>query len=707
MRSALVGTALLTLASASVWADGGVTFQDIATDPESGLIYRRTESSTTDIYREITERPFFSLFDISEQPNKWRGAPGVALLDYDGDGDLDIYATNGPATANSLFSNQLVETGATRFLDVGVEAGVGAIDQDSSGVCFGDIDNDGDPDLLVVSAFDPNRLFENNGDGTFSDITGTSGITKMSQTSAGCSFGDINGDGLLDVVVNNTNLDWSSVIGIGPEVPFGASWHNQLYLNTGGNVFIDVSASSGIENLVGFPEGFDGFPSVTWAVTMVDYDLDGDTDILQADDGGPERGFNHPLRNDGTGHFVDEVLTSGLHQNGHWMGYGIADFNSDGYLDFFGTNVGDWNITVFTPLDPVYFPFGEYELGSKSSRWFLGGPDGTFTDPGLGDLVATPFAWGTSAADYDNDGDTDIINHGGLSFAPFIATNPGQILQNDGSANFTQDFAALADSTNHARRNVHGMATGDLNGDGFIDIVSVSSLDIQESLPVVPYNVEWGSPLDGLIVYQQLFVPTETPGVWVYSGADENVDGSLSVELSSADNQNGWVEVKLLGSAGILDAEDSDSDSDSDSGADFDRVVNRDAIGAVVSFTPLGGSTAMLPILGGSSYASQDALAANFGLGASPSGTIEVLWPGGDRNCLHDAAASGRVLFPHLPCSFDGAWKNFGQYNSCVQRALDKYGERGQLTSTERRRLRDSARRAFETGACGNDSVDD
>ncbi|NEO96834.1 MAG: VCBS repeat-containing protein, partial [Moorea sp. SIO3G5] len=335
---------------------------------------------------------------------------------------------------NSLYSNQLQETGQVKFLDLAASAGVAAFNQDSTGVAYGDIDNDSDLDLLVLGTGQPNQLFENQGDGTFVDITGTSRIGGGSKYSSSASMGDVNGDGLLDIVIGNSFTNWDDQIPIFRE-PFARNEHNQLFLNTGNNVFVDVSDSSGITNLAGFPQEAAGSASITWAIAMVDYDLDGDLDIVHADDqaavpnaeqGGVDRGLIHILNNDGTGHFTDVTVEANTNQDGSWMGLSFGDLNSDGNMDIFATNLGDYARN--SPLPP----------GSLTSRWFLGQADGSFTDPGVGELVTTPFGWGTSTTDYDNDGDTDIIFHGGLDFSSRVdASNPGVILENDGTGNFT------------------------------------------------------------------------------------------------------------------------------------------------------------------------------------------------------------------------------------------------------------------------------
>ncbi len=665
-------------------ANGGVTFHDIAVGGGAGLVYSRTPSPTEAIWEDFRQQGTFFFGDTPFTPLKSRGAPGVAILDADGDGDLDLYVTNGPGSDNSLFLNQLEETGQLAFVDLGAASGAGAPDQDSSGVCYGDIDNDGDEDLFVLSAFGANRLFENLGGGAFVDVSAASGLADDATHSIGCSFGDIDGDGLLDVAIANA-FDMTNQLATATPEPFAFNQHNQLYRNLGGNVFADVSESSGFLDQVGFPPGFEGSPTVTWAVAMVDYDLDGDTDIITADDqaavplprdGGVARGIFHLWDNDGSGHFTDLTVDHTLNYIGSWMGLAFGDVNFDGALDFFATSVGDYAITLLTPLDPVYGDFFNYELGDQTSRWFLGSADGSFTRPDVGALVATPFGWGTSMEDYDNDGDTDIVFHGGMMPGGVVQTCPAAMLLNDGTGQFSYDAASVAGSTDHELRTVQGMAMGDLNRDGFVDVVTVSNFDIPATAPLATYNVEWGSPFD-FGRYHQHFTPTETPLVAEFSGVTY-LDGTLSVELSSG-NGNGSVEVKALGSVGLVSG----------------GAVNRDGIGAVVSFTPRGGRTAIKPVLGGSSYASQDSLEITFGLGAARRGTADVLWPGGVRNRLYDVRRGQRVVLPEIPCGYDADWPGFRSYRRCVRGALDELREAGVIDQRQRARLQASAFRAF------------
>ena len=664
-------------------APGGVTFTDIAADDGAGITYRRTPSADEAVFDQIKRQPLYTFPDLLATPLKARGAPGVALLDFDGDGDLDLYVTNGPGTPNSLYSNQLRETGAVSFVDLALAAGVDATSQRSSGTCFGDIDNDGDPDLVVLGNGEPNRLFENLGDGTFADISTASGVGVGATASTSCSLGDVDGDGLLDLVVGNA-VDMISQVGIFAE-PFALNQPNQLLLNQGGHVFTDVSGSSGILDL-DLPAAPPGAATITWAIALVDLDLDGDTDLVHADDqaaipcarfGGVDRGYLQVHLNDGSGHFTPASLDRGLGKCGQWMGLSFGDLDGDGTLDVFGSNFGNYAGAAFfgSVADPTL----------SQSQWWLQRADGSFEDPALSpDFDSTPFGWGTSIFDYDNDGDSDVLFHGGLEVGPFLATSPSALLENDGAGGYPRDATAFAGSTDHVRRIVHGMAVGDLDGDGFDDVVSVANQVVPESFPLTPAPPLGDSPFNADAFIVQSFEPVDPANlIFRWSGLVLE-DGTLSVELNSGDNGNRSLQVHVQGSVGRVDG----------------ARVNRDGIGAVVRVEPShGGEAVLLPVIGGSSYASQDSLTKTAGLGRGSQGRskgdLEILWPGGVRNRLYDVRAGERLLFPEIPCSFDDPSVAFPDYLDCVRGSLTQLRRAGVLSTPQAARFVGSAVRAF------------
>jgi hypothetical protein len=661
--------ALAVVCAAPAWADGGVTFSDIAAGGGAGITYQRTPSvrfAGRQAMIDSSPIPFASFqLAAANHPAKPAGAPGVALLDYDGDGDTDIYVTNGPGTPNSLYSNQLVETGSTTFVDVGLSSGAGLTDQDSSGVCFGDIDNDGDPDLFVLGSGDPYRLLENQGDGTFADVSAGSGATGPGgHWAVACSMADFDADGLLDIIVANTYDSWNHrlpiVFGLFPGLQ-----HNDLFMNAGGNTFTEEGAARGLHQVSNMPDA-----AFTWAIGAVDLDEDGDMDIVSVDNQGrppadqsEERGYPRFFQNDGTGNFTDVTFAAELDQEGGWMGIALADYDCNGWMDFFSTNLGNYLGGVRAP-----------------SSFFLGHSDGTWSRLGYVELGGNVFGWGTSPIDYDNDGDFDLIYHGSIDNVQSVVNdNPGVLYRNNGActANFTYDGGAIL--RDHRTRTVNGVAVGDLDNDGFDDIVSVSNFNVIpfNFFPWVPFIGPPRSPTFDSIARAEVEWFPLIPGHFVWVEPSFTL-GDLAVELNSG-NGNNSVQFAVIGGVDLVTG----------------GTVNRSGIGVRVAFTPDGGLTAAKPIVGGSSYASQDSLVATFGLGAATRGTVDVYWPGGAHNRVYDVQAGERLLLPEIPCSFDDSWGNFGLYNSCVMQALNGYLAAGKINAGERNRLRDSAWRAY------------
>jgi hypothetical protein len=680
-------------AAAAAGVDGGITFTNVAT-PANGITYARTATPSRLAVRRAIEAqspiPTATFNGVSRpnSPMKPWGIPGIALFDYDNDGDLDIYVTNGPGTPNSLYKNMLKETGTMTFVDVAVQAGVDATAQDSSAVCFGDIDNDGNEDLYVLGAGGPNILFHNNGNGTFTDITDKAGVAAAPGLNpSGCSMGDFNGDGLLDIAVSNTYDDWNQRGPVfGTSVYWPTTQHNLLFMNLGHNVFSEQGEARGLHDYTGgIPAGQ---ATYTWSVAAVDYNQDGAVDLMWADSAGgqsgPNAGLDRIFQNDGTGFFTDVTLTDGLNQNnnyGSWMGLSFGDYNCDGYLDFMSTNNG-------------YYVGGP----AQNSRWYFGGPNNQFVDSNAGSLIATPFGWGTSTFDYDNDGDQDIVWFGDEDLTNIISTdNPGTLLKNTGSctANFTWDQNALGDNR---FRQIQGVAIGDLNGDGFDDIVNAATVGIIPITSPTNRNVLWttilgittGSPFDAVATGEVVWTGRINAGFQTYIPHSFN-PGDLHIEMNSANNGNKWAQVHLVGTKGLT----------------AQGRNNLDGFGAMIKFTPTGGKTILHPVIGGSSYASQDSKIATLGMGTATTGTVEVQWPGangGVRNRLYNVKAGEKILLPEIPCTFDGPINRttgVADYKECVTQSLAQLVQRHVISRPDSHRLTVSAYQAFQAAHPG------
>jgi hypothetical protein len=269
---------------------------------------------------------------------------GLATFDYDGDGLIDIYFVNGaplqgtrlngPPPRNALYRN----LGGFRFVDVTDKAGVGGTGH-GLGVAVADYDNDGHPDIYV-SNFGSNVLYRNLGDGTFRDVTRTAGVDRGSKVGAGVCFLDIDGDGQLDLYVGNyVKFSYETHVlhflqgqPVYPSPLDHAPEFGNLFRNNGDGTFRDVSRESGIGLHAGTGMG----------VVCADYDNDGDTDIYVANDVMP----NYLFQNDGTGHFEEVGVLSGAAFDATGspqgsMGTDFGDYDNDGWLDLFVTAYGN------------------------------------------------------------------------------------------------------------------------------------------------------------------------------------------------------------------------------------------------------------------------------------------------------------------------------------------------------------------------------
>jgi len=389
---------------------------------------------------------------------------GVAFLDYDNDGWLDIFVLSGtrlegdPAgVTNRLYKNNRDGT----FSDVTAKAGLTRAGW-ASAVTVGDYDNDGFEDIFVTY-YGHNVLYRNNGNGTFSDVTERAGLAQNVRYGSGCSWVDYDRDGRLDLFVANylnTTLDklpkpgenpdctWKGVaVNCGPRgLPTGFV---QLFHNNGDGTFSEVSKSSGVAAAAG---------SYPMTVVAADYDNDGWPDIYVACDSTPSWLFQN--QHDGT--FREEALERGvaLSEDGveqAGMGVAVGDCDLDGNLDIFKTNFAD-------DTNVLYRNDGKGNFDDITIRSGIG--------------VETRYVgWGTGMIDLDNDGYPDLFIATGsvypeverkLPSYPF--RSPRLVFRNLGDGRFEElvEEAGPGVADAHASR---GCAFGDFDNDGDIDIL--------------------------------------------------------------------------------------------------------------------------------------------------------------------------------------------------------------------------------------------
>ena len=460
----LLGLFTLSLVSNRSSSDAGPggrpfpVFKDVT--QKAGLAFRITCGD------EVTEY----LIDVNGE--------GAAFLDYDNDGDQDIYLANG-SSRKAIKEGKvphdylLRNNGDGTFTDVTEKAHLGDTEW-SSGVAVGDFDNDGNLDVYLTN-FGPNKLYHNNGDGTFTEMGQKAGVADpkwgFPKWSMGAAFGDIDNDGFLDLYVCNfTDFNYQRdlpppskdspckmkavPIACAPEKYNGVQ--DLLYRNNGDGTFTDISQKAGII-------GKD--PGKGFAVAFSDFDNDGDQDIYVANDSGP----NFYYVNDGKGHFTDESLTSGtsVDEFGNAqgsMGLTVGDVNGDGLQDIFITNFVDQPRTLYI---------------NHGSNMFL---DET-TAFGIGKLAFHYSGWGTKFFDFDNDGWLDIFFTNGHTMEqlekeypmdPFA--NPNYMCHNEGGKGF-RDVSEAVGLRLIANKVGRGTAFGDYDNDGDIDILNIHKND--------------------------------------------------------------------------------------------------------------------------------------------------------------------------------------------------------------------------------------
>jgi enediyne biosynthesis protein E4 len=394
---------------------------------------------------------------------------GVGLLDYDNDGRLDIFFTNGariddpqpsdkqPDKSDRKYWNRLYrQTEDGTFVDVTEKAGVSGMTQNyyGMGVAVGDYDNDGFEDLYVTN-FGGNTLYRNRGDGTFTDTTQPAGVGAAGW-SASAGFFDYDNDGALDLFVTRY-VKWTFQTNryCGEKKPGYRSYchpdnfegiANILYHNNGDGTFTDLSARAGVADPNGKGLG----------VAFADYDRDGRMDVYVANDS--VQSFLY--QNKGDGSFAEVGLTAGVgfNEDGKTfagMGVDFADYDNDGYPDIFVT-----------------------DLSNERYRLFRQNADASFRDAtnqsGVG-AATLPFSgWSTRFFDYDNDGWKDLFVAQAHVMDTIEKTSPNLrylqpllLLRNE-SGRFVRVVPGKSFETDWAGR---GAAFGDLDNDGDVDVV--------------------------------------------------------------------------------------------------------------------------------------------------------------------------------------------------------------------------------------------
>jgi len=396
---------------------------------------------------------------------------GSAFFDYDRDGDLDLYVLNGSRvggfTDRDFPSNALYRNEGSMFSNATEESGLGDT-RWGMGLAVADYDNDGDADVYVTN-YGANALYENRGDGSFSDVAQHTGVVGLAPFSTGCAFFDADRDGDLDLYVANyldfehfmettpdRRHEWRGLtVHFGPHGMKGAA--DVFYRNEGDGVFSDATAVAGmVESDLLYGLG----------VVAGDYDHDGDADVYVANDTGP----NYLYENQGDGTFTDVAWMKGAAygeggESQGCMGIAFGDYDNDEYPDILVTNFWEETNTLYHNDGGQFF----------SDRTF---------DAGVGLESFQFLAWGTEFFDYDNDGDRDLFVANGHVYPQIDRANLGvryaqtnQLFENVGDGTFAE-VTQTSGAGLRIEKVSRGAAFGDYDEDGDLDIFVLELNDL-------------------------------------------------------------------------------------------------------------------------------------------------------------------------------------------------------------------------------------
>ena len=391
---------------------------------------------------------------------------GVAMFDYNGDGLLDLFFVNGAALADPMptdkgvdksdprFWNRLYRNnGDGTFTDVTEQAGVKGHSY-GMGVAVGDYDNDGHPDLYVTN-FGENILYHNNGDGTFTDVTQKAGVAGGGWSASAC-FVDYDRDGFLDLVVSRyLEWDFSQNIYCGKKKPGSRAYCHPnvfqpiahlVYHNNRDGTFTEVSKKCGFASSLGKGLG----------IAFSDFDLDGWPDIFIANDSFPQQLF----QNNGDGTFKEVGLPTGVSYDGDGslfagMGLDFQDYDNDGWPDVFVNALAEEGYALFRNNQ------GLFEYVSRPSR--------------VGGITIPHSGWGTKFIDYDNDGWKDLFVAQGhvmdniQLIKPHLRYLEPPLIMRNVNGKF-RDVSQQSGTPFGIPRAMRGAAFGDLDNNGFVDI---------------------------------------------------------------------------------------------------------------------------------------------------------------------------------------------------------------------------------------------